>query len=87
VPKDESVEISVSDTGVGIAPEDQEAVFEEFRQVGTAERKAEGTGLGLHIHYRCPGILGRLSAWADGSLNQPGQLPFVLCASEGGVHR
>jgi len=45
----ESVEMSVSDTGVGIAPEDQEAVFEEFRQVGTAKKKAEGTGLGLAL--------------------------------------
>ena len=42
-------EISVADTGVGIAPEDQAAVFEEFRQVGAAEKKAEGTGLGLAI--------------------------------------
>jgi signal transduction histidine kinase len=49
VPKDGSVEVSVSDTGVGIAPEDHEAVFEEFRQVGTAEKKAEGTGLGLTL--------------------------------------
>jgi signal transduction histidine kinase len=49
VPRDESVEVSVSDTGVGIGPEDQEAVFEEFRQVGTAEKKAEGTGLGLTL--------------------------------------
>jgi signal transduction histidine kinase len=49
VPKDGSVEVSVSDTGVGIAPEDQEAIFEEFRQVGTAEKKAEGTGLGLTL--------------------------------------
>jgi signal transduction histidine kinase len=48
-PKDGSVEISVSDTGVGIAPEDQERVFEEFRQVGTADKKAEGTGLGLTL--------------------------------------
>jgi signal transduction histidine kinase len=46
VPRDGLVEVSVSDTGVGIAPEDQEAVFEEFRQVGTADKKAEGTGLG-----------------------------------------
>ena len=44
-----SVEVSVSDTGVGIAPEDQEAIFEEFRQVGTAAKKVEGTGLGLAL--------------------------------------
>jgi signal transduction histidine kinase len=49
VPRDGSVEVSVSDTGVGIAPEDQEAVFEEFRQVGAAEKKVEGTGLGLTL--------------------------------------
>ena len=49
VPRDGLVEVSVGDTGVGIAPEDQEAVFEEFRQVGTAEKKAEGTGLGLTL--------------------------------------
>jgi signal transduction histidine kinase len=47
--KDGLVEISVSDTGVGIAPEDQEKVFEEFRQVGTAAKKVEGTGLGLTL--------------------------------------
>ena len=46
---DGTVEISVADTGIGIAPEDQEAVFEEFRQVGKAEKKAEGTGLGLAL--------------------------------------
>ena len=49
VPVDGSVEVSVSDTGVGIAPEDQEAVFEEFRQVGTSAAKQEGTGLGLAL--------------------------------------
>jgi GAF domain-containing protein/anti-sigma regulatory factor (Ser/Thr protein kinase) len=46
---DGSVEVSVSDTGVGIAPADQEAIFEEFRQVGTADKKVEGTGLGLAL--------------------------------------
>jgi signal transduction histidine kinase len=46
---DGRVEVSVTDTGVGIAPEDHEAVFEEFRQVGTAARKGEGTGLGLAL--------------------------------------
>jgi len=46
---DGMVEVSVADTGVGIAPEDQETVFEEFRQVGTADKKVEGTGLGLAL--------------------------------------
>jgi len=46
----ESVEISVSDTGCGIAPENQETIFEEFRQVGTdAAKKRDGTGLGLTL--------------------------------------
>ncbi len=44
------VEIAVSDTGVGIRPEDQPLVFEEFKQVGgDALKKAEGTGLGLAL--------------------------------------
>lgn len=43
-------EVSVTDTGTGIAPEDQPAVFEEFKQVGPqSARKAEGTGLGLPL--------------------------------------
>ena len=46
---DDAVEIAVTDTGIGIAPEDQEAVFEEFKQVGKAEKKAGGTGLGLAL--------------------------------------
>ncbi|MDH5246188.1 MAG: ATP-binding protein, partial [Betaproteobacteria bacterium] len=47
------VEISVADTGIGIAPDDQQLVFEEFRQVGRDyTRKAEGTGLGLALTKR-----------------------------------
>ena len=48
-----ALEVSVSDTGVGIAPEDQSIVFEEFKQVGRDyTRKAEGTGLGLALTRR-----------------------------------
>ncbi|CAG0941306.1 MAG: Sensor histidine kinase RcsC [Rhodocyclaceae bacterium] len=49
----EGVEVAVSDTGVGIAAEDQAAVFEEFRQVGRDYlSKHEGTGLGLALAKR-----------------------------------
>ncbi|MGH8674463.1 MAG: sensor histidine kinase, partial [Burkholderiales bacterium] len=52
-PNGTAVEISVADTGVGIALEDQAAVFEEFKQVGRDyTRKAEGTGLGLALTRR-----------------------------------
>ena len=45
-----AVQISISDTGIGIAPEHHEAIFEEFRQVGSDyARKREGTGLGLTL--------------------------------------
>jgi signal transduction histidine kinase len=47
-----AAEVSVSDTGVGIALEDQDAVFEEFRQVGPSAAKQEGTGLGLALSRR-----------------------------------
>ena len=47
---DRVVTIADRDTGVGIAPEDQAAIFEEFRQVGRDDtRTQEGTGLGLTL--------------------------------------
>ena len=47
------LEVAVADTGIGIAPADQAAVFEEFRQVGRHyTNKQEGTGLGLALTRR-----------------------------------
>ncbi len=52
---------SVKDTGIGIAPEDHDRIFEEFRQVGSDyERKAEGTGLGLTLTRRLVELHGGL---------------------------
>jgi signal transduction histidine kinase/uncharacterized protein YdeI (YjbR/CyaY-like superfamily) len=45
------VRVEVRDTGIGIAPEDRDRIFEEFRQVGR-ERSREGTGLGLTLTKR-----------------------------------
>src|SRR6266849_6180273 len=64
------IHIAVSDTGVGIAPSDQQRVFEKFQQVGdTLTGKPKGTGLGLTI---CRDIV----AYHGGQLmldSQPGQ--------------
>lgn len=44
-----SIELAVSDTGPGIAPEDQDDVFEPFKQTDTGLRQGGGTGLGMPI--------------------------------------
>jgi signal transduction histidine kinase len=64
-----TAEISVTDTGIGIAPEDQEAVFEEFKQVGTTSKKIEGTGLGLALCRKFVELHGG-KIWVK---SQPGQ--------------
>ncbi|HEY3523813.1 MAG TPA: response regulator, partial [Candidatus Limnocylindrales bacterium] len=51
-PTDGGYELAVVDSGVGIAPEDQGTVFEEFRQVGQGAQRTDGTGLGLALTRR-----------------------------------
>jgi len=46
------VQITVADTGIGIAPGDQARVFEEFQQVGDQALRQSGTGLGLALTRR-----------------------------------
>jgi len=77
VPRDASVEVSVSDTGIGIAPEDQEKVFEEFRQVGTADKKAEGTGLGLALSRKFVELHGG-RIWVTSEIGRGSTFTFTL---------
>ena len=75
--RDGMAEISVTDTGVGIAPEDQQAVFEEFRQVGTSEKKAEGTGLGLAISRKFIELHGG-RIWVESQVGMGSTFAFML---------
>jgi signal transduction histidine kinase/CheY-like chemotaxis protein len=54
-----SVIFSVSDTGIGIAPEDQERIFEEFTQIEhPLQKRTKGTGLGLPLTKKLAELLG-----------------------------
>ena len=70
-------EVSVTDTGVGTAPEDQEAVFEEFRQVGTADKKVEGTGLGLALSRKFIELHGG-RIWGESEVGKGSTFTFTL---------
>ncbi|HEY9738412.1 MAG TPA: ATP-binding protein [Trichocoleus sp.] len=48
----------ISDTGIGIAPDHLEQVFQPFEQVGDYARRAEGTGLGLTITQKLVTLMG-----------------------------
>jgi signal transduction histidine kinase len=78
----ESIEVSVTDTGVGIAPEDQEAVFEEFRQVGTAEKKVEGTGLGLALSRKFIELHGG-KIWVESQVGEGSTFTFTVPVRRG----
>ena len=68
----------MSDSGIGIAPEDQEAIFEEFRQVGTDySQKREGTGLGLALAKKFVELHGG-KIWVTSAVGQGSTFTFTL---------
>jgi PAS domain S-box-containing protein len=80
----ESLEILVSDTGIGIRPEDQERIFHEFEQVDSSYgRQQQGTGLGLALTRRLVELHGgRIWVESQGIENMGSTFTFVLPASK-----
>jgi signal transduction histidine kinase len=72
-----AVRVSVSDTGPGIAPADQERIFEEFQQTELGARQREGTGLGLALSRRLVELHGgRL--WVESEIGSGSRFVFTL---------
>ena len=75
---DTGAEISVNDSGIGIAPEDQPKIFEEFRQVGSdSTHKTEGTGLGLTLAKKFVELHGG-KIWVESELGKGSTFTFTL---------
>jgi signal transduction histidine kinase len=69
---------SVKDTGIGIAPEDMEKVFEAFRQIDSSvARRAEGTGLGMPISYRLVTLHGG-ELWVESQVGHGSIFSFTI---------
>jgi GAF domain-containing protein len=70
--------VTVTDTGIGIAPEDQERIFEEFQQARRqSERSREGTGLGLALAKRFIELHGG-RIWVMSELGKGSTFSFTL---------
>jgi signal transduction histidine kinase len=69
---------SVKDTGIGIAAEDMDKVFEAFRQIDSSiARRAEGTGLGMPISYRLVTLHGG-DLWVESQAEQGSTFSFTI---------
>jgi signal transduction histidine kinase len=76
---DGDVRVSVTDSGPGIAPEDQERIFEEFQQAAAGKEQREGTGLGLTVSRRLVELHGG-HIWVDSERGKGSTFVFTLPA-------
>jgi signal transduction histidine kinase/CheY-like chemotaxis protein len=84
---------SVADTGIGIAPQDRDRIFDEFVQVQSQlQKKAKGTGLGLPLSRNLAHLLGgrvtldsKVGAGSTFSVYVPVVFPGVSAQKEGGI--
>jgi signal transduction histidine kinase/DNA-binding response OmpR family regulator len=77
----EGVRLTVADTGIGIAPEDHERIFGEFQQVdGGANRRYEGTGLGLALVRRFAELHGG-RVWVESAVGKGSRFHVLFPAA------
>ncbi|MEA2674650.1 MAG: hypothetical protein QOI92_1842 [Chloroflexota bacterium] len=74
---DGEVRVSVTDSGPGIAPEDQARIFEEFQQAAAGKEKREGTGLGLALSKRLVELHGG-RIWVESEPGKGSTFVFTL---------
>ncbi|MBP0021674.1 MAG: response regulator [Cyanobacteria bacterium SBLK] len=67
----------IVDTGIGIAEEDLNKLFEAFEQVGDRQKQSEGTGLGLAISQRIVQLMGG-TIEVDSQLNRGSEFSFAI---------
>jgi signal transduction histidine kinase/ActR/RegA family two-component response regulator len=78
VRRDDSLEVYVEDTGIGIRPEDQERIFAAFIQVdGSYARQYQGTGLGLTLVKRFVGMHGG-EVWVKSEMGRGSVFTFRI---------
>jgi PAS domain S-box-containing protein len=79
------VEVSVTDTGIGIAPEDMEKLFKPFQQLESVFTKQyEGTGLGLSLCKKFVEFHGG-RIWAESEVGKGSKFIFIIPTSQRGT--
>ncbi|PYV43582.1 MAG: hypothetical protein DMG06_10010 [Acidobacteria bacterium] len=72
-----AIMVQVTDTGIGISPEHQREIFDEFTQVSSNQMNRSGLGLGLAISKRIVEAHGG-KIWVDSQLNSGSKFIFLL---------
>ncbi|WNG93727.1 ATP-binding protein [Mycobacterium sp. ITM-2016-00318] len=72
--------VTVTDTGIGVPPEDQEKIFDSFQQGGRGPAREEGTGLGLTLCRRIVGLFGG-RMWLESAVGVGSTFGFAIPAA------
>ena len=74
---DADLVVTVTDTGIGVPPEDQERIFDSFQQGGRGPAREEGTGLGLTLSRRIVGLFGG-RMWLESAVGVGSTFGFAI---------